>query len=97
MTTSYKLYWLYAILIEVQQGNHELSFHQIIVRMITACWYSLLRFKLNLGQIDQLSRLVHKIADKYNISFDISENELYSFLLNLHDAELEFDINNICR
>lgn len=88
LTTSYKLYWLYGIIIEVESGKQELTFREIVIRMITCCWYSLLKFKLHLGNVDKLYDLVTFIADRYNLSPELSEGELYKFLEALDDPNV---------
>ena len=89
LTTSYKLYWLYAVLIEVENGQHVIPFRQVVIRMITCCWYSLLKFKLHLGAVDQLYNLVIYLSGKYNLQPDMREEELYAFLTSLNDPEAE--------
>ncbi len=39
VVASYKMYWLLAILDEVQEGNIEIEFRKLITRMIDYAWY----------------------------------------------------------
>jgi hypothetical protein len=88
LTTSYKIYWLYGVIIEIERGKQEISFKEIVSRMITNCWYSLLKFKLHLGVVDQLYNLVIFIAYKFNIEPDIHEEELYDRLQSISDIDV---------
>lgn len=97
LTTSYKLYWLYGILIEIESGKQEIAFHEVVSRMITCCWYSLLKFKLHLGTVDQLYNVVLFIANRFNLSPDIHEKELYDFLRNLNDQDVNRQMNEFTR
>jgi len=89
LTTSYKLYWLYGILIEIERGKQEITFREIVTRMVTCCWYSLLKFKLHLGAVDKLYNLVVFIANRFNLSSDMPEEELYDFLQGLNDLDVD--------
>src|SRR5690554_1704281 len=80
MTNSYKAYWFTSIFEFIKQGNYEITFEEIVLGMITKCWYSIVQFKLNLGSQDQLARLVLLIYNTYNMEKNISENDLVAFL-----------------
>lgn len=89
LTNSYKLYWFAAVFDEIRKGNVEISFKKIVLMMITNCWYSAVSYRLNLGPMDKLNELVSYISNRYQILMDIPRHELFSFLENRRDSELE--------
>ncbi|NLI89872.1 MAG: HNH endonuclease [Epulopiscium sp.] len=95
IVTSYKLFWFRGIFKEIINGNREMTFRQVVCRMITEAWYPLTEYHLNLGAIDMLYDLCMLIQKNYNIESDISEDKLMVFLENLEDKEIEKRIRNL--
>ncbi len=89
LTNSYKLYWFAAVFDEIRKGSAEISFKKIVLLMISKCWYSAVSFRLNLGSMDKLNELVDYISERYQLKMNIPRHELFSFLENLKDLELE--------
>ncbi len=96
-TTSYKLYWLFAVLMEARNGQQILTFRQVVIRMVTLCWYSITQFRLNLGAVDRIDGLVRYLSGKYPLPVDILEEELHAFLTRLNDPEAERHYGNFYR
>jgi len=89
LTNSYKLYWFAALLDEINSCSAEITFRRMVILMISKCWYSVLKFRLNFGSLDMLHRLVHYIHEKYNLTAEITETELVKFLENIEDPGFE--------
>lgn len=97
LTTSYKLFWFSGIFNEVIRGSQNISYKQIVNRMIASAWYPLIAYKLNFGVVDQLNNIVTSIYEKYNKSFKIEsytkEDDLLKFLEVINDKEIESKIS----
>jgi hypothetical protein len=97
LTNSYKLYWFSALLDEINSCSAGISFKSMTAAMISKCWYTVLKYRLSLGSMDMLHRLVYYLHEKYNLSPEINEKDLKEFLLNLNDGMFDKGINELCR
>jgi len=88
LMNSYKLYWFAGILEEIKSGNNNISFRNIVYRMITRSWYSLLKFKLHFGYQDRLYVLVQYVQKISSLNEKASESEIIDFLKNSNDINL---------
>ena len=95
VVASYKMYWLLAILDEVQEGNVEIEFRKLITRMIAYAWYPISKFRLYFGACDNLGKVVNYISDTYNLKPNINKGELIDFIYNSNDKELNKMIKNL--
>lgn len=95
VVASYKMYWLLAILDEVQEGNIEIEFRKLITRMIAYAWYPISKFRLYFGAWDNLGKVVNYISDTYNLKPNINKSELIKFIYNSDDKELNKMIKNL--
>lgn len=95
VVASYKMYWLLAILDEVQEGNIEIEFRKLITRMIAYAWYPISKFKLYFGACDNLGKVVNYISDTYNLKSNINKGKLIDFIYNSDDKELNKMIKNL--
>ena len=95
VVASYKMYWLLAILDEVQEGNIEIEFRKLITRMIAYAWYPISKFKLYFGACDNLGKVVNYISDTYNLKSNINKGKLIDFIYNSNDKELNKMIKNL--
>ena len=91
VVASYKMYWLLAILDEVQEGNVEIEFRRLITRMIAYAWYPISKFRLYFGACDNLGKVVNYISDTYNLKPNINKSEL----IDSDDKELNKMIKNL--
>ena len=96
-TTSYKLYWLLSVIREIERGGKCLTFRILALRMVVYSWYSLLEFHLNLGAVDQLSKLVNLLSQKYNLPSNMPPEELFDFLNDHLDGEDNKSLDLLCR
>ena len=97
LTNSYKLYWFAAILDEIEDNNNEVSFRKLVDRMVSKCWYSILKFKLSLGHKDMLYKIVQYLTHEYDLSAESSENEILSRLNDLNDDYYDKELNMLTR
>ncbi len=97
VTNSYKLYWFAAIFDGIQCARRELSFREIVLKMITKCWYTVTKYRLTLGSRDHLGDVVSYIYEKYKFKSNISPQDLYTCLENLQDNELEKGVTHFYR
>lgn len=95
VVASYKMYWLLAILDEVQEGNTEIEFRKLITRMIAYAWYPISEFRLYFGACDNLGKVVNYISDTYNLKSNINKSELIDFIYNSDDKKLNKMIKNL--
>ena len=95
VVASYKMYWLLAILDEVQEGNIEIEFRKLITRMIAYAWYPISKFRIYFGACDNLGKVVNYISDTYNLKANINKCELIEFIYNSNDKELNKMIKNL--
>jgi len=94
LMNSYKLYWLAGIIEEIKLGNDIISFRKIVGWMVAKSWYSLLKFKLNLGVQDRLYVLVHYIYNISSLKETAKQEEIISFIEHSEDIELEKKIHH---
>ena len=95
VVASYKMYWLLAILDEIQEGNVEIEFRKLITRMIAYAWYPISKFRLYFGAWDNLGKVVNYISDTYNLKPNINKSKLIDFIYNSDDKELNKMIKNL--
>lgn len=95
VVASYKMYWLLAILDEVQEGNVEIEFRKLITRMIAYAWYPISKFRLYFGAWDNLGKVVNYISHTYNLKPNINKSKLIDFIYNSDDKELNKMIKNL--
>ena len=86
---SYKLFWFKAILYEVSRGRNEISFRDLIERMIVDAWYMVSEYKLNLGPADTLEKTVLYISGKENFLPTEKEEVLLTYLRNTNDRQIK--------
>lgn len=85
---SYKYYWWLSITeICFQKDQREISYDEIIFKIISKLWYPVNYFKLSFGKIDQCSRYIKQIKENYKLEDNISEQDLYKFLLKHKNSD----------
>ncbi|MEZ7890505.1 MAG: HNH endonuclease domain-containing protein [Candidatus Wallbacteria bacterium] len=97
LTNSYKIYWFYSIFEEIKKGDSVLLFKNIILKMICKAWYPVIQYRLNLGQLDQLTNIILFIKDKYNFDIEINDEKLFSELQKINDEKLDKMIFDLCK
>lgn len=82
-TECYKFYWLDALLSLFSYGKTELSFDELIDRMIVDAWYSVVEYHLHLGPkntqgevMNSLERAVLLLEKNSGLSGKASEEEI---------------------
>ncbi len=88
MSATYKMYWLLALLEEIQLDNFDIDFKKLISRMVTFAWYPILKYKLSFGLCDNLVKVVNYIEDTYCLGSNCDEKKLLDFIYNCEDKIL---------
>lgn len=85
----YKFFWFKAIVTKVTEGNHEITYEELVDEMIADAWYMVTEYHLNLGPIDTLENLVDLIKLK-NPSLRSCEKKpvLINFLRKTRDKDI---------
>lgn len=96
LTTSYKILWFKGILEEVECGNREMLFEDIVVRMIVNAWFPIVQYKLSFGAMDQMRNIINNVSKKFDIQPDIKRDKLLSLLQN-NKFSLNDEVENLCR
>jgi hypothetical protein len=79
---SYKYYWWLSIIeICFKEEKKEISHDEIVLKLISKLWYPVNYFKLSFGKIDKCSKYIRQIQLEYNLEDNISEKDLYQFLI----------------
>lgn len=87
-TNSYKFFWWLSIIEICNQNDSEIiSFDEIVFKIISKLWYPVNFFKISFGKIDKCSKYVKQIQGKYNLADNISEADLYDFLIDHRDSD----------
>lgn len=90
MVTSYKAYWLMGVVeIITEDEIREISFSDVVNRMIVNAWYTVTAYRLSFGVQDRLSHLVKYLSSKYLFLNDLSKSKLLSHIEN--DEILKLD------
>lgn len=89
LTTSYKLFWVSALLTEVSINNacSSVSFDRMIARMVAAAWYPIELYHLNLGVYDRLASIIEYLRRTPEFSHIHSENDF----VELFERRLSID------
>lgn len=81
MVTSYKIYWFIGIFEEiVLRTSKTIDFDTLVFRMISSAWFTIVKYKLNLGYQDQLGKIIEYINTKYNFGAEINKDKLFEIL-----------------
>ena len=86
---SYKLFWFKAILHKVGKGRNEMTFRELIERMIVDAWYMVSEYRLNLGPSDTLEKTVLYISEHENFLPTEKEETLLAYLRSSDDKQLK--------
>ncbi|NFS29234.1 HNH endonuclease [Clostridium botulinum] len=88
MSATYKMYWLLALLEEIQLDNFDIDFRKLISRMVKFAWYPILKYKLSFGLCDNLVKVVNYIEDTYSLGSNYDEKKLLDFIYTCEDKIL---------
>lgn len=92
---SYKYYWWLSVIeICIKKGEKKISFEEIVLKIIGKLWYSVNYYKLSFGKIDQCSKYVKQIQQNYLLEDNLSEHDLYQFLIEHKDSDFLVKITN---
>ena len=97
-TSTYKYYWLISILeIVVEENKNEIPVRDILIKMICNAWYPIHYFKLSFDILDLLNQNSKEIQRITDFPIDSSKNNLFSFLNNNKDRNINALINHFGR
>lgn len=88
MSESYKIYWFQSIMDGVKQGTQNMTFDEIINRMILHAWYPVSEHRLKLGPSDTLEKTVYHVHELSGLSSSAPEKDILTFLLSATDPQL---------
>ncbi|WP_458628272.1 HNH endonuclease domain-containing protein [Winogradskyella sp. PC D3.3] len=90
---SYKYYWWLSIIeICFKEEKKEISYEEIVFKLISKLWYPVNYFKLSFGKIDQCSKLIKQIQKNYHLEDNLSEQDLFDFLIKHKNSNLMIKI-----
>ena len=94
-TNSYKYYWWLSIIeIHVLRDDSKIYFEEIVLKIISKIWYPVNYFKLSFGKSDQCQKYIKQIKKKYKLEDNISETDLYEFLIEHKNSDLLIKLTN---
>ncbi len=105
-SASYKFFFFIALLDSVLDKIKEnqrplILLDDISIKMIVLAWYPALFFKLNFGFSDKISSICHTIQNKYKLSIDTKDSDIYILLNEIvykdKDKELKSAIKNLLK
>ncbi|CAL2084713.1 conserved hypothetical protein [Tenacibaculum dicentrarchi] len=87
-TSSYKYYWWLSIIeISFLEDKENISYNEIIFKVISKIWYPVNYFKLSFGKKDRCAFFIKEIQREYNLEDNLSERDLYQFLIENKDSK----------
>ena len=90
--STYKFYWLIALIELVEEGNIEIPKKKIFSRMISNSWYTINYFKLSFGKSDKLQTAVETILKEEELTKDSKKNDINFCLENSHNKETKYQL-----
>lgn len=85
LENSYKIFWLRGILEEIKEGNKEITFEKIGIRMIANAWEYIVDKNISFGRKDRIYRIVKELRETWGIQDESSKQELIEVLGYLPD------------
>ncbi|MDB0614817.1 hypothetical protein PL372_04545 [Tenacibaculum dicentrarchi] len=83
-TSSYKYYWWLSIIeISFLEDKENISYNEIIFKVISKIWYPVNYFKLSFRKKDRCAFFIKEIQREYNLEDNLSERDLYQFLTKI--------------
>jgi 5-methylcytosine-specific restriction endonuclease McrA len=86
-TSTYKYYWLLALLDVVGEGRTKIPLRSVYLRMVSNAWYTVNYFKLSFGAWDSLQKAIEVLLAQEPLDARTSRSELEHVLL--HTARME--------
>lgn len=95
LETSYKIFWTEAILQEVYKGKSNLTFKELAIDMLVNAWEPIVNKGITFGRLDRFYRMTEEIQQIWNISSDVSQEDLRKLLYDNYDERLEAIIEEL--
>lgn len=93
-STSYKLYWFYAILEAIKENKQEIIINELTAKMIALTWYSVHFYKISLGKQDKLADAIHVIKKITDLKEDDQPAEVFRVILE--NLERSKELRKVC-
>ena len=87
LENSYKIFWMKAIIKEVEKGNKEVSFLELALNMVVDAWELIVHKGITFGRHDKMYRIIEELRTTWSIDDDISREDLLETLRYLPDIE----------
>lgn len=87
LENSYKIFWVKGILQEIEEGNKEITFNRLGLRMIVEAWDFVVNKNISFGRKDRMYRIIGELRDVWGIQEDLDKEELLETLGYLPDIE----------
>jgi len=81
-STTYKYYWLLALIQAVESGRTLIYKHEMFSRMISSAWYTVNYYHISFGKQDMLQRAIENIKTLENLSIDLSQDKILNQLIS---------------
>lgn len=85
-SSTYKFYWLLAIIESVECGKQEITKKEIFARIITNSWYTINYFRISFGKQDLIQKAVVNILEHEKPDIKINKEQLLSLLINSNNS-----------
>lgn len=88
LDNSYKIFWLKGIVEEIKEGNQEITFEKIGIRMIANAWEYIVDKNISFGRKDRIYRIIKELRETWGIEDESSQQELrevLSYLPDIHE------------
>lgn len=87
LENSYKIFWMKAIIREVEKGNKEVSFLELALNMVVDAWELVVGKGITFGRHDKMYRIIEELRTTWSIDDDITREDLLETLRYLPDIE----------
>jgi len=88
-SATYKFYWFFSILQEVEKGAIKIPKIKLFSRMISNAWYTVNYFHVSFGKQDLIQQAVSNLKDLENIFIDQDQTTVYKKLKSSNIGETQ--------
>jgi len=86
-STTYKFYWLLAIIEAVEEGQAKIDKRDLFARMIANAWYTVNYFQVSFGKQDKFRDAIQFLKELEGIEIDAGKKAIRERLLNSTNKE----------
>lgn len=88
ITNSYKLFWYKSLISRGSSKVQEYTLKDLGFEMVLNAWELVVKKEITFGRLDKLHRVIELIATQYNITADVTAEDLRSFFPTITDKEI---------